>query len=169
MSLASDLLAQARALAANEPRRPKQASLRRAVSAAYYALFHLLVEDAARQLSAAQPPGLRAKLQRAFSHGDMKNVCLQFGGVSGRSPQKLQALLSAQLAPGLVAVARAFVDLQEARHAADYDVSTDFNRADALSLIQKVEAAFSAWRGEKNSSDARVFLIALLINERWHK
>ena len=31
-----------------EPRRPKQASLRRAVSAACYALFHLLVDDAER-------------------------------------------------------------------------------------------------------------------------
>lgn len=169
MSLANDLLAQARALAANEPRRPRQASLRRAVSAAYYALFHLLVEDAARELTAAQPPGLRARLQRAFTHSDMKNVCSQFGGVSGKSPQKLHTLLSAQLSPGLVTVARTFVDLQEARHAADYDVSTDFNRADALSLIQKVEAAFSAWRHERNSLDARVFMIALLVNERWHK
>jgi hypothetical protein len=169
MSLANDLLTQARALATNEPGRPRQASLRRAVSAAYYALFHLLVEDAARQLSAAQPAGLRAKLQRAFTHTDMKNVCLQFGGVSGKAPQKLQALLSAQLSSGLVTVARAFVDLQEARHAADYDLSTDFNRADTLSHIQKVETAFSAWRRERNSSDARVFLIALLVNERWHK
>ena len=38
MSLHQDLLAQARHLLRKEPRRPKQASLRRAVSAAYYAL-----------------------------------------------------------------------------------------------------------------------------------
>lgn len=42
MSLPNELLAQARHLATKEPRRPRDASLRRSVSAAYYALFHLL-------------------------------------------------------------------------------------------------------------------------------
>ena len=41
-----DLLAQALSLVHKEPRNPKQASLRRAVSAAYYALFHLLISEA---------------------------------------------------------------------------------------------------------------------------
>ena len=51
MSLQQDLLRQARDLATKEPRRPSQASLRRAVSAAYYALFHLLVDEAIGRLS----------------------------------------------------------------------------------------------------------------------
>ena len=46
VSLPRDLLAQARLLATKESSRPKQASLRHAISAAYYALFHLLVTDA---------------------------------------------------------------------------------------------------------------------------
>ncbi len=46
MPLAQDLLEQARHLANREPKRPKQASLRRAVSRAYYALFHLLTAAA---------------------------------------------------------------------------------------------------------------------------
>jgi len=50
MSLPHDLLAQARLLATKEPRRPKDASLRRAVSTAYYALFHLLTDEASRFL-----------------------------------------------------------------------------------------------------------------------
>ena len=50
MSLPTDLLAQARHLAAKETRRPRQASLRRTASACYYALFHLLVQDASRRL-----------------------------------------------------------------------------------------------------------------------
>jgi len=41
-----DLLDQAEHLAAKEPRKPRQASLRRAVSATYYAIFHLLVNEA---------------------------------------------------------------------------------------------------------------------------
>ena len=46
MSLHADLLKQARHLSTKEPSRPSQASLRRAISAAYYALFHRLVDEA---------------------------------------------------------------------------------------------------------------------------
>ena len=43
MTVHDDLLAQALHLASKEPRRPRQASLRRSVSASYYAVYHLLV------------------------------------------------------------------------------------------------------------------------------
>ena len=85
MSLHADLLRQARQLALKEPRRPLQASLRRAISASYYALFHLLVDEATKRMF---PGGYRAALRgclaRAFLHGDMKKVAQQFseGGVS---------------------------------------------------------------------------------------
>ena len=46
MGVAQDLLLQADALATYEVS-PTQASLRRAVSTAYYALFHRVVQDAA--------------------------------------------------------------------------------------------------------------------------
>src|SRR5208337_2257920 len=46
MSLHAELLDQAEQLAQLDPRRPKQANLRRAVSSAYYALFHLLAWEA---------------------------------------------------------------------------------------------------------------------------
>jgi hypothetical protein len=45
VGLAHDLLQQANHLATYEGANPSQASLRRAVSTAYYALFHLLIED----------------------------------------------------------------------------------------------------------------------------
>jgi len=41
MAFPNDLLEQAKHLAIREKKRPRQASLRRAVSTAYYALFHL--------------------------------------------------------------------------------------------------------------------------------
>ncbi len=46
MAYPDDLLEQAQHLAQREPKRPKQASLRRAISSAYYALFHLLISEA---------------------------------------------------------------------------------------------------------------------------
>jgi len=48
MAFAQDLLEQSSHLANREPRRPRQASLRRAVSTAYYALFHLLIQEATK-------------------------------------------------------------------------------------------------------------------------
>jgi uncharacterized protein (UPF0332 family) len=46
MAYHDDLLQQALQPVHKEPRNPKQASLRRGVSTAYYALFHLLISEA---------------------------------------------------------------------------------------------------------------------------
>ena len=55
MTLARDLLEQATYLSQREKTRPKQASLRRAVSAAYYAVFHLLNSEAVDILEEGVP------------------------------------------------------------------------------------------------------------------
>jgi hypothetical protein len=66
-----DLSEQATELAKKEPRRPKRASPRGAISTAYYALFHLIVEDAANVLAPPAPSSLRTIVRRAFQHGSM--------------------------------------------------------------------------------------------------
>jgi len=72
MSLPNELLAQARHLATKEPRRPRDASLRRSVSAAYYALFHLLTAEASRFLvSGTDRGGLQSLLARGFAHSEI--------------------------------------------------------------------------------------------------
>jgi hypothetical protein len=72
MSLPSDLLSQARHLLVREPRRPRQASLRRAISTAYYALFHLLTSQASRMLVSSDP--LQLLVSRTFTHTEMYKV-----------------------------------------------------------------------------------------------
>jgi uncharacterized protein (UPF0332 family) len=62
MAYHDDLLRQALQLIHQEPRNPKQASLRRAVSTAYYALFHLLISEAVANWKRVN---LRAALGRA--------------------------------------------------------------------------------------------------------
>src|SRR5579859_5592687 len=69
MAFHDDLLRQSLQLIHNEPRNPKQASLRRAVSTAYYALFHLLISEAVSNWSRVS---LRTALGRAFDHNTMK-------------------------------------------------------------------------------------------------
>ena len=56
MRLPEGLLEQAQHLVKREPKRPKQASLRRAISTAYYALFHLLIFRGSAQLEKIRRP-----------------------------------------------------------------------------------------------------------------
>jgi hypothetical protein len=71
MPFADDLLDQARHLG-NKGDDPTQASLRRSVSTAYYALFHLLIDDAVSKWAVARQ---RGALGRTFEHQAMRTVC----------------------------------------------------------------------------------------------
>jgi hypothetical protein len=136
LALADDLLQQAKHLARRELRRPRQASLRRAVSAAYYAVFHRLIEAGSRVIAPARPPTLRAQIGRAFAHGDMKVVCRQFrpGNLENLSPH-LRRLIEPPLQAEVAVLARVFIELQDARNIADYDLSALFTRFDALEKL----------------------------------
>lgn len=78
MKFPNDLLEQANHLATREARRPREASLRRATSASYYALFHLLSAETVLILSPNGSAATRAKLQRLMNHGEMKTACARF-------------------------------------------------------------------------------------------
>lgn len=72
MAFAEDLLEQAYHRANLESGDPKQASLRWAVSTAYYALFHLPIDEAVGNWGVARQ---RSILARTFDHGKMKGIC----------------------------------------------------------------------------------------------
>lgn len=158
MSLAADLLDQAFHLAKLDAKRPRQASLRRAVSTAYYALFHLLVDAAVRQH--APNAQLQPYFARAFDHGDIKKVC---GWFSGSTPGKGWTNLIADVPDKLRNVAVTFVDLQEARHTADYDLSERFHRSLVMEKLRAVEQAFEDWAAVEADDVSKVFLSAFLL------
>ena len=115
-----------------------------------------------------QPPALRSRVRRAFAHAEMKTVCEQFrrGNINNLAPTT-QVLINPPLSNDLVIIADAFVELQEARHAADYDVSEFFTRPDVLAKIALVDQAFDAWKAVRHTPNANVFLAALLLNRQW--
>ncbi len=162
MSLHSELLKQARFLARKEPKKPTQASLRRSVSASYYALFHLLVDEATRlMLSGHGRRPLRDSLARAFHHSSMKQTAVEF--TRQRPSPKLSSGFDGQPVPRpLVDVASAFVQLQEARHDADYNRALRFTRREALDLVDLTEQAFRDWDDARGSLHADTFLTGLL-------
>jgi len=141
MGLADDLLHQANHLATYEGLNPSQASLRRAVSTAYYALFHLLTEDAALRWSGSQEA--ITGLERGFQHSSMKIISTQF-----RKESWLDWHNTKQLVPEEVwGVATAFVDLQEERHTADYDNHEHWTITEVQATLNTVRLAFQQWRG----------------------
>ena len=58
-------------------------------------------------------------------------------GKNSVSPKLSPGLSGHPLQPKLIKVAEAFVDLQQARHDADYDMSQRFLRRDVLHLIDQ--------------------------------
>lgn len=164
MSLADELLEQARHLATRERVHPKQASLRRAVSAAYYALFHLLIDEATSTLVAVQ--ALHARFARGFAHADMKDCSKAYASLTP-SPAQLANLSGGLAIPAeLQQVASAFVELQEARHEADYNVGIRFTRMQVNDLVALADAAFVSWQAVRTDPVAPMYLAALLL---WKK
>lgn len=139
------LLEQARQLALREKKKPIQMSLRRAVSAAYYAVFHLLVRDASRSLTRASDKRLRLLLPRAFVHEEMAQACRTFAA-AGKKPAIIATLYPGLvIPPELSGVAEAFIALQRARHDADYATHRNWTRTMALSEVERAEQAFLDW------------------------
>jgi len=167
--LAKDLLAQARHLAVVDLGKPKQANLRRAVSAAYHALFHMLVDPAASLVGSKLNAAGRAKLRRALAHADMKTVCIAYAKATtaaGFHPQ-IAPLVSFPVAIELRNVASAFVALQEARHLADYDVASKWDRLGVLQLVTDAEDAFADWQKTLTAPNSKIFPFDLLLRKSW--
>ena len=164
MSLSLDLLEQAKHLAKKEPKRPKQASLRRAVSTAYYALFHFLIDKACSLIvsgTGADREAQRRSVARGFIHGNMKSVSEAFSKTNSPNPWK--NLSGTPIPKDLEKIAATFVELQQARHEADYDLTKDFKKEEVLGLITLTENAFKIYRQVKDNVHTRSYLLGLLI------
>ena len=166
MSLASDLLEQAYHLARREPKRPRQASLRRAVSTSYYALFHLLISEATLNWRQSSQ---RATLGRYFQHGSMATA-------SDRQTADCSRVLRSNPPPapgvdtdcmaGLRTVSLAFYQAYQQRQTADYDTAEQWTRTEALAVIDSVDSAFKAWSDIRNHKLAHNYLLSLLGDPR---
>ena len=123
-----DLIETARGLTELSPRRPNQANLRRAVSTAYYAVFHCLAGAAANLLVGRSRGSAWHRVYRALEHGKAKSAC-------GHK----QAMKRFQ--PEIQYFAETFVILQDARHRADYALEGRYYKLDVLADIDQAENA----------------------------
>ena len=161
MGVAEDLLQQAIHLASYQGAQATQADLRRAVSTSYYALFHLLSQDASQRWQGASPAA-EAGLQRAFDHGPMKQCSVQFSG-----PLWTDWLGSRQpVPPALQRVSQVFVVLQEERHVADYDNHEPWALTEVEGLLNKAKSAFDDWASIRTDPMAGNYLLSMLLGKR---
>jgi hypothetical protein len=166
MSLHEDLLAQAEFLARHEPKRPKQATLRRAISTAYYALFHLLIHEASRLYAGHRE--LISSIVRVYGHGEMYEVSVAFS--AGDWPKAFNRVKSSfQIRQELRDVANAFVVLQQARLDADYNLARTFNRRDTIAFIDQVKLVFSEWEAIRRDDLSRIYLACFMNWKQWDK
>lgn len=158
------LLDLAKRLVGPAPSAP-EADLRRGISTAYYALFHLLIKEAMSNF--VSDVAFRTKVGRAFQHGAMRSVCDKYNPRPDKKTgdyvtQEGQGFPSQVIAPGVRLIAETFVSLYEARETADYDDAATVQHTEALAAVQQVEQAFQAWLTVQTEPSAVTFLQELL-------
>jgi hypothetical protein len=138
----------------NLPNDPKQVDLRRAVSAAYYGLFHLLTTEAAQNWKHQRQ---RDRFARVFDHGRMKACSSRVSsGPLPTDPAKIP------IATDLRLIADSFVKLQQARHTADYDNSKVWSRTQVRETIVQAQDAIAAWSKIREKEVAQDYLLDLI-------
>ncbi len=136
------------------PLDPQQVNLRRAVSAAYYGLFHLLTGEAAGNWKHRSQ---RDRFARMFDHGRMKACSSRV--LSHPLPADLAEI---RVATDLRLVADSFIKLQQARHTADYDNSGVWSRAQVWEVIAQAQDAIAAWSNIRGTMTAQDYLLNLM-------
>ncbi len=158
-----DLLEQAEQLASLDPKRPHQANLRRAISSAYYAVFHALVQEACTTQIGTQhdQAGYRHVLGREYAHSTMKQACVAFRGGTLKASVRKGLPASFRIHSEIQGVAKIFFELQEKRHLADYDLTERFRRSEVQTLIRNARQGISAFTQLPSSNEKKFFLACL--------
>ena len=147
-----DLIETARGLTELSPRRPSQANLRRALSTAYYAIFHSLAATVADALMGKGRSDAWHQTYRALEHGSAKRAC-----------ENLQVMR--EFPPEIQRFARTFSDLQNTRQRADYALDGRYDKSDVLLEIGRAEEAIT-WLEAADLHHRRRFAAHVLFKRR---
>jgi hypothetical protein len=146
------LFDQAEQLIAPTKGAPRQVDLRRAVSAAYYGVFHATMTALADQFVGAsrRTTSEYALAYRGVDHRTLKKLCDD--ARKATLPPRLSAFLGSAPSADLRAFSAAVVELQEKRHDADYDPLVPFSASGAratLAMARDAESRFGRLSGDE--------------------
>jgi hypothetical protein len=124
--------------------RPRQVDVRRAISAAYYAIFHATMTAAVDQfIGVTNRDRSRYGLAyRSVNHAWLRDLCKEIQKTTLSNRLKSYAPTQG-FDRNITAFAAAVVELREKRHSADYDVMIRMNRSDAALAIATARAALN--------------------------
>jgi len=148
------------------PGQPRQVDLRRAISSAYYGIFHFLMALLADEFVGVRQRASSwyALVYRSVDHRTLKEICSDVAKQT--PPQKYAPYVPvAGFGPDIQVFAASSLDLQEKRHRADYNPQPRFHTSDVELAIL---TARSAIRHFKKASPERqkAFLTLLLCPPR---
>lgn len=136
---------------------PRNTDLRRAISTAYYALFHAITRAEAEHALPGAPESEKNAFTRHVGHTAIKQVCGWING--GQPPQAVSATVDRLRGnAGISAVAATFSALHQAREDADYNHDADITRPTTLGLIRRSEKAVQIVEAESATDEFRSFL-----------
>lgn len=145
--------------------RPRPVWLRRAVSTAYYALYHDIAREAANSLLPNGTTRQQLNLARAFRHNDMKTACGWIAGRAGNIDRSVKPLVESLKHTPIADVAESLWDLQEARHRADYDHLASFSKATVVAYVDDAQKAIETLNGASGRQRAAFFsLLAVRVS-----
>ena len=156
------LFDQATRLAGGSQGRPRQVDIRRAISAAYYGIFHATVTAAADQfIGKTNRQRSRYRLvYRSVTHKWLLDLCKEVQKQTLSMRFRRSAPRSG-FGPNITTFAAAVIELQEKRHAADYDPMIRVNRSDAVLAVRTARAALKRFR--QATPQGRLAFLSLLV------
>ena len=145
---------------------PRQVDLRRAISSAYYGIFHFVSAELADEVvgSSKRNTPHYGLVYRSINHQPLKDICNDLAKQT--PPQRYVPYLpNGGIGPSIQAFATALVELQEKRHRADYNPTARFRTRDALLAVTTGRRAIARF---SNASKTRrsTFLLMLLCPPR---
>lgn len=115
---------------------------------------------------------LRHLVARSFTQTQMKSACVEIRkGTPASILQPFWIELDIANQSELNRLAETFLDAQQERHRADYDLSQPFTRAEVQVILERIERASKDWQTIKKSHPkvARFFALSLLMVDSWRK
>ncbi len=146
---------------------PSAFALRRSISSSYYALFHKINQEAVSLIAPDVTSTINQRIQRWFDHAEMKKICGRF--TKQELDQPLRDLLGTTASADLQTVAANFIQLQEARHSADYDAGFEVNATMAHQKFKLAVEAIHALKRLQGTAEVNIFFLSLLMFKNWER
>lgn len=155
-----------RLIAAPSAGPPRQVDIRRAISSAYYGIFHFILARTADEFIGASKRSTKnyALAYRSVDHRSLYELCGEVSKTTLKPKYRMYEPTNG-FGSNIAAFADAVRELQDKRHAADYDPTARFKTEDAKLALMTARSAIRRFE-RANEARKRAFLSLLAFPPR---